>query len=182
MAFDHAAIEQRAVLECPGLAGVVDLYQAKALRVAERPFKVIEQGPCEVALQVDPCGESRLRAREAHVPRAVRPCPLRTWATPQRLNGCPRAFTKTSTVGTEPRTANHAPSAVAVVVHSGKARSRRPLPRTWMVTARGATSWSRRPVSSETRSPALLHHRRFALQPRWTRSRSPSRTRAVPAG
>jgi len=42
VAFDHPTVEQRAVLQGPGLGGVVDVNQSKSLRVAEGPFKVIQ--------------------------------------------------------------------------------------------------------------------------------------------
>src|SRR5438270_10123256 len=76
------------------------------------------------------------------------------YATPHRLKGSPRAFTKSSGEATGPRTTDQARSAAAVVFQSGNARSRRPLPRTRMLADWGATSSVRRPVSSETRSPA----------------------------
>jgi len=65
--------------------------------------------------------------------------------------------------------ANQARSAVAVVFQRGNARSRRPLPRMRMLADWGATSSTRKPVSSETRRPA--HTARCSM----ARSRTPGR-------
>src|SRR5579864_5832437 len=88
---------------------------------------------------------------------------------PHRLKGIPRAFTKSSGEVAGPRIANQARSAAAVVFQRGNARSRRPLPRTRILADWGATSSSRKPVSSETRRPA--HTARCSM----ARSRTPSR-------
>ena len=60
----------------------------------------------------------------------------------------------TSGAAIVPRIASQARSADAVVFHSGSTRSRRPLPRMRMFIDGSVTSPIRRPVNSDTRSPA----------------------------
>ena len=115
------------------------------------------------------CGLSCLPTSELHFLVAVWAWRLRTYATPQRLNGSPRALTNTSSAATAPRTANQARNADAVVFQSGNARSRRPFPYTRMLADCCAIASMRSPVSSETRRPALIARCNRA------RSRTPSR-------
>ena len=50
---DNLRIEVRAVLRRAPLACEVDVHDAKALRIAERPFEIVEQRPDHVAAHVD---------------------------------------------------------------------------------------------------------------------------------
>src|SRR5918999_2668482 len=71
---DHVGIEPRARLQCPLERVVVDVHEAKPLRVSEAPLEVVEQRPGEVAAQVDtlPQGEERGTKVLAVVPDAER--------------------------------------------------------------------------------------------------------------
>jgi hypothetical protein len=76
------------------------------------------------------CGETCLLESEGQSLIAVWAWFARMYSKAERVSGWPRALTKTSGVGTVPRTPSQARRAVAVTFHRGKQRSRRPLPRT----------------------------------------------------
>src|SRR3979411_772328 len=66
---------------------------------------------------------------------AVRTCFSRMYSNPERVIAVPRALRKTSVACPAERCASQARSAAAVSRHRGKARSRRPLPSTWILSA-----------------------------------------------
>ena len=50
---DDFGVEARAVLRRPPLRSEIDMHDAEALGVTERPLEVVEQRPREVAAQID---------------------------------------------------------------------------------------------------------------------------------
>src|SRR3546814_2968798 len=54
VARNHVAVEMRAVLERARLGLEIDMDDAEALGIAERPFEIVEQRPQHVAAHVHP--------------------------------------------------------------------------------------------------------------------------------
>src|SRR5205823_5363622 len=52
---NHLAIHLRAPLARPLLRREIDVHDAESLGVAEGPFEIVEEGPDEVAADVDAC-------------------------------------------------------------------------------------------------------------------------------
>jgi hypothetical protein len=67
---------------------------------------------------------------DGHRSLAVWTCLRRMYSTPERVKDAPRPLTKSSGTCAVPLTANQARSAVVVVFHKGRHRSRRPLENT----------------------------------------------------
>src|SRR5436305_14291913 len=64
MRSDHVRVKPRARLRRSLLRGVIDMYDAKALGVAETPLVVVEQRPREVAAEVDALAKRLVRRRQ----------------------------------------------------------------------------------------------------------------------
>ncbi len=75
-------------------------------------------------------GNTRFVASEGHLCLAVWTCLRRMYSMPERVKDSPRALTKSSGPRAVPLTASQARSAVVVVFHKGRHRSRRPLEHT----------------------------------------------------
>src|SRR3546814_17323040 len=66
VARNHVAVEMRAVLERARLGLEIDMDDAEALGIAERPFEIVEQRPQHVAAHVHPPRDG-LRSDEGRV-------------------------------------------------------------------------------------------------------------------
>src|SRR3546814_14382510 len=65
---DHPRVPARTVLRGALLGAVVDVHDAEALPVAERPFEVVHQRPYHVSAPVDPGGDRALERPQVLAP------------------------------------------------------------------------------------------------------------------
>jgi hypothetical protein len=74
------------------------------------------------------CGNTRFVESDGQRLIAVSTCLCKMYSKPERVIASPRALRNNSGVAAVPLRANHARSATVVSFHSGRQRSRRPLP------------------------------------------------------